>query len=78
MALLHCLSQRIGNHPDHGGLLDTELHGDRVVGSPTLDTGASAFIVGAPFGHIWQRCGESFEAFEMRVKAAAEEAKAPS
>jgi hypothetical protein len=42
--------------------------GDRVVGSRTLDTDASAFIVGDPRGRFYQQRGESFEAFEMRVK----------
>jgi hypothetical protein len=35
MALIHSLGQRIGNsgaNADHGGLLDAELHGDRVGG----------------------------------------------
>jgi hypothetical protein len=31
-----------------------------------------AFIVGDPRGRIWQQHDESLEAFEMRVKAAAE------
>jgi hypothetical protein len=44
--------------------------GDRVVGSRTLDTNASA-IVGAACGRIWQQPGESLQAFEERVKAAA-------
>jgi hypothetical protein len=34
---------------------------------------ASAFIVGDPRGHIWQLPGESFQAFEERVKAAAQD-----
>src|SRR6516162_1731457 len=35
MTLVHCLGERIrdpGANPDHGGLLDPELHGDRVRG----------------------------------------------
>jgi hypothetical protein len=48
--------------------------GDRVVGS--RQTGAFAAIVGAKCDHIWQQRGESFEAFEMRVKAAADVARA--
>ena len=46
-----------------------------VVGSRTLDTDASAFIVGDPRGRIWQQPGESIQAFEERVKAAAEAAR---
>ena len=41
--------------------------GDRVLGSRTLDTNASAFIVGDPRGRIWQLPGESLQAFEERL-----------
>jgi hypothetical protein len=45
-----------------------------VVGS--RQTGAFATNMGAKCDDIWQQRGEPFEAFEMRVKAAAEEARA--
>jgi hypothetical protein len=46
------------------------------VGSRTLDTDASAFIVGDPCGRIWQQPGESIQAFEERLdKAAADMVK---
>jgi hypothetical protein len=41
--------------------------GDSVIGSRTLDTDASAFIVGDPRGRIWQQPGESLQAFEKRL-----------
>ena len=46
--------------------------GDRVVGSRTLDTDASAFIVGDSRGRFWQQHGETFETFEKRVKEEAD------
>jgi hypothetical protein len=48
--------------------------GDRVVGS--RQRGAFATIMGAKCDRIWQQRGELFEAFEMRVKAAADGARA--
>jgi hypothetical protein len=38
-------------------------------------TGASAAIVGDPHRRIWEQHDESLEAFEKRVKAAAEAAR---
>jgi hypothetical protein len=45
-----------------------------VVGS--RQTGAFATVMGAKCDDIWRQRGESFEAFEMRVKAAADAARA--
>jgi hypothetical protein len=47
--------------------------GDRIVGK--RQTGACAFIVGDPHRRIWEQQDESLEAFEKRVKAAAEAAR---
>jgi hypothetical protein len=47
--------------------------GDRIGGK--RQTSASAFILGDPRARIWQQRGETFEAFEKRVKAAADVVK---
>jgi hypothetical protein len=47
--------------------------GDRIVGK--RQTSASAFIVGDPHRRTWEQHDESLEAFEKRVKAAADVVK---
>jgi hypothetical protein len=47
--------------------------GGRIVGK--RQTGSPAFIVGDPHRRIWEQQDESLEAFEKRVKAAADVVK---